>query len=364
MPDYLKKFTDLKNEYPLCKLKWNKPNEKINKYSLVIGICNKENCENDFEMQIIAVGRHGNIYCKECIKNIKNNKTAETLNTGKYEKIIENLNLKYPNIKLKSENKFLNERSKIKGICNTDNCENSFEATARTLNIDKMYCNQCKINRGYSKYRKTCENINRKKSKYVPFYEKLKNTYPNLNIKVLFDNKPICDKTRITGKCINNNCNNTFSKLLHSIEVSGCEKSMKCPECTIPVMQIAEVAEKQLKSLYKTKTYNLPSGKKLTVQGYENYAIDRLLNIEKIQEDDIVTSRTEVPECWYRDQSEKLRRYYTDIYIPSQNRCIEVKSKYTSQSSSIILESKINALKSLGYYVDIWIFNDKGELIP
>jgi len=107
----------------------------------------------------------------------------------------------------------------------------------------------------------------------------------------------------------------------------------------------------------------LPSGKKLTVQGYENYAIDRLLNIEKIQEDDIVTSRTEVPECWYRDQSEKLRRYYTDIYIPSQNRCIEVKSKYTSQSSSIILESKINALKSLGYNVDIWIFNNKGELI-
>lgn len=352
MPDYLKKFTDLKNDYPQSRLKWNKPNEKINKYSLVRGICNKENCDNDFEMQIIAVGRHGNIYCKECIKKYKNNKTAETLNTGTYEKIIENLNLKYPNIKLKCENKFLSIRSRIKGICNTYNCENNFEVSARTLNIDKIYCKKCKINR-------KCLN-----SKSVLFYEKLKDAYPNSNIKVLVNNQSINEKTRITGKCINVNCNNNFSKLLQSIEKSGCEKSMKCPECTIPVMQIAEVAEKQLKSLYKTKTYNLPSGKKLTVQGYENYAIDRLLNIEKIQEDDIVTSRTEVPECWYRDQSEKLRRYFTDIYIPSQNRCIEVKSKYTSLTSPIILESKINALKSLGYNVDIWIFNNKGELIP
>ena len=363
MPDYLKKFIDLKNDYPQSRLEWKKPNEKINKCSLVIGTCNKENCDNEFEMQIIAVGRHGNIFCKECIKNIKNNKTAETLNTGIYKKLIENLNLRYPNIKLKYDDKFLNERSKIIGICNTDNCENIFEHIAKSLNIDRIYCRKCKINRN-GQNRKTYECINRKKSKYVPFYEKLKNTYPNSNIKVLLDNKPICDKTRITGKCINNNCNNTFSKLLHSIEISGCEKSMKCPECTIPVMQNAKVAEKQLKSLYKTKPYKLPSGKELSIQGYENYAIDRLLNIEEIEEDDILTSRTEVPECWYRDQSDKLRRYYTDIYIPSQNRCIEVKSKYTSQTSPIILETKINALKSLGFNVDIWIFNDKGELIP
>lgn len=335
MPDYLKKFTDLKNDYPQSRLKWNKPNEKINKYSLVRGICNKENCDNDFEMQIIAVGRHGNIYCKECIKKYKNNKTAETLNTGTYEKLIENLNLNYPNIKLKCENKFLSIRSKIKGICNTYNCENNFEVSTRTLNIDKIYCNKCKINRGYFQNR----NNNGKKSKSLLFYEKLKDTYPDSNIKVEVENQSIDiqainkKKTRITGKCINNNCNNTFSKLLHSIEVSGCEKSMKCPECTIPVMQNAKVAEKQLKSLYKTKPYKLPSGKELSVQGYENYAIDRLLNIEEIEEDDILTSRTEVPECWYRDQSDKLRRYYTDIYIPSQNRCIEVKSKYTSQTS-------------------------------
>jgi len=129
-------------------------------------------------------------------------------------------------------------------------------------------------------------------------------------------------------------------------------------------MQNSIISEKNIMKCFKTKKYILPSGKELTTQGYENYAIDRLLNIEKIQEDDIVTSRSGVPECWYEDEPEKLRRYYTDIYIPSQNRCIEVKSKYTSLTCSIILETKINALKSLGFNVDIWIFNNKGELIP
>ena len=53
-----------------------------------------------------------------------------------------------------------------------------------------------------------------------------------------------------------------------------------------------------------------------------------------------------------------------DIFIPSQNRCIEVKSKYTSQISTKIINAKLQALRLQNYKVDLWIFNEKGELIP
>ena len=37
-----------------------------------------------------------------------------------------------------------------------------------------------------------------------------------------------------------------------------------------------------------------------------------------------------MPEIWFTDNN-KEHRYYVDIYIPSQNKCIEVKSIYTYQ---------------------------------
>ena len=353
--NYLEKFKNLKIEYPQCKLEIKIPDEKINRHSLVTGFCNEKDCSNEFEIEIKSIGKHDNIYCKQCINNIKNNKIAKNVNTGKYEKIIETLNNKYPNIMLKPENNIniseVKSTDRVNGNCNNENCFNTFEIGVRSVNEQNIYCKSCEINR-------KCQN-----SKPVLLYEKLKDTYPNSNIKVSVDNQLINEKTRITGKCINVNCNNNFSKLLQSIEKSGYEKSMKCPECTIPVMQNAELAEKNLKACFKTKIYILPSGKELSYQGYENYAIGRLINIEKIDEEDILTSRVDVPECWYKDTEGVSRRYYIDIFIPSQNRCIEVKSPYTAQIAKDIINIKLEAIKALNYKVDLWIFDNNGNFI-
>ena len=53
----------------------------------------------------------------------------------------------------------------------------------------------------------------------------------------------------------------------------------------------------------------MPSDKIIDYQGYENFALDELLNIEHILEDDIITNRKDVPEIWYNDKTGKKRRH-------------------------------------------------------
>lgn len=71
-----------------------------------------------------------------------------------------------------------------------------------------------------------------------------------------------------------------------------------------------------------------------------------------------------MPECWYFDENkEKLRRYYVDIYIPSQNRCIEIKSTWTYEKKvNDNIYPKLNALKNLGYNCELWVYNGKKEI--
>jgi len=126
--------------------------------------------------------------------------------------------------------------------------------------------------------------------------------------------------------------------------------------------QNVDIASKMLNSSYNKKTYTLPSGKIINYQGYENFAFDQLINIENIDENDLITNRAEVPEIWYLDNNNVKRRHFVDIYIKSQNRCIEVKSIWTHQSKNNVLEKQKAAL-DLGYNYKIWIFNKKGNKI-
>ena len=127
--------------------------------------------------------------------------------------------------------------------------------------------------------------------------------------------------------------------------------------------QNSDIMEKNIKSSYTKKEYVFPSGKIDKIQGYENFALDELIINEKINESDIITGCKNVPELWYNDKTNKKRRHYVDIFIPSQNRCIEVKSMwtYTKQIDIVLLKQK--AAKALGYKYEIWIYNDKKEKI-
>ena len=118
--------------------------------------------------------------------------------------------------------------------------------------------------------------------------------------------------------------------------------------------------EKITKHMYKSKEYTYPSGKVIKIQGYENYALNELLQNENVDENDIITGCTNVPTIWYNDINGKKRRHFVDIYIPSQNRCIEVKSTWTAKlhDGNIMLKQK--AGKELGYNYKIWIYDKKG----
>ena len=128
-------------------------------------------------------------------------------------------------------------------------------------------------------------------------------------------------------------------------------------------MQNPEIAEKTSKKCYNPKTFVFPSGKNITCQGYEPFALQNLLEIYNINEDDIITGCKNVPSIWYNDESGKKHRHYVDIFLPSENKCIEVKSTWTLQKVSSNIFEKQNAAKELGYNYEIWVYDKNGNKV-
>jgi hypothetical protein len=126
-------------------------------------------------------------------------------------------------------------------------------------------------------------------------------------------------------------------------------------------MQNEEVADKSSKRSFTTKTYIYPSCKEIKCQGYEPFALDEL--IKNVNEDDIVTGCKNVPTIWYYDISGKKHRHYVDIFIPYQNKCIEVKSTWTAKKNNDNIFLKQTAGKQLGYEYEIWVYDNKGNRV-
>jgi hypothetical protein len=121
--------------------------------------------------------------------------------------------------------------------------------------------------------------------------------------------------------------------------------------------QNTDIMDKSSKAAYKLKEYIFPSGAIVKIQGYENFALDELIINEKIDESDIIIGAKNVPVIWYNDETGKKHRHYVDIFIPSQNRCIEVKSTWTFTKCGVLLKQK--AAKELGYNYEIWVYDKK-----
>jgi hypothetical protein len=127
-------------------------------------------------------------------------------------------------------------------------------------------------------------------------------------------------------------------------------------------LQNPDVLTKQQKSSYKLKQYIMPSGKIINYQGFEHFAIGDLLN-DNVDEEDIVTCKTKTPIVFYRDSNNKKRRHFIDIFVPSKNLCIEVKSQYTITINYDIIMLKQQYSKELGYNYEIWVYDRKGNII-
>jgi hypothetical protein len=128
-------------------------------------------------------------------------------------------------------------------------------------------------------------------------------------------------------------------------------------------MQNAYLAEKASKNAYKLKEYTFPSGRIVKVQGDEPFALDELIYIENINENDIIISRSNVPEIWYEDEDGIKHRHFVDIYVKSQNRCIEAKSTWTAKMKKDCIFLKQQAGKELGFNYEIWVYDGKGEKV-
>jgi len=127
--------------------------------------------------------------------------------------------------------------------------------------------------------------------------------------------------------------------------------------------QILEIAYKQSTNSFKRKDYIFPSGKQISCQGYEPFALDMLIKDELINETDILTGIKNLLIIWYNDLIGKKHRHYVDIFISSQNKCIEVKSTWTIKREKDNIFLKQEAGKKLGYLYEIWVYNNKGEII-
>jgi hypothetical protein len=120
---------------------------------------------------------------------------------------------------------------------------------------------------------------------------------------------------------------------------------------------VAEFSQKSLYNSFKKKKYVFPSGREEFIQGFEDRALDALLD-EGIHENDIVVSRTELPAIWYEcSDTRRTRRYYPDAFIQTQNCIVEVKSKYTATQHAQNLEDKKRAVLNAGYEWKLMVFS-------
>jgi len=128
-------------------------------------------------------------------------------------------------------------------------------------------------------------------------------------------------------------------------------------------LQRPEIQKKVQESSFRLKDYIFPSGNVVQVQGYEPFALNDLLKIYKINENDIVVGATNVPPISYYDSNNIERKHFVDIFLPKQNKCIEIKSTYTFdlETEKILLKQKY--AKEAGYDYEIWIYGKKGNKI-
>lgn len=127
-------------------------------------------------------------------------------------------------------------------------------------------------------------------------------------------------------------------------------------------MQNPEIAERSAKRALTSKDYVLPSGKIIKVQGYENLALDLLL--QTYREEEFEFEKSKMPEYWYFDDSQgKYRRYFPDFWIPKYNLIIEVKSDYTYNLEKMINDIKRKTVEYCGQNFKLIMFDRKFNLI-
>ena len=305
----------------------NYANEIINRDTIINGKCITKECGDIFTRSFRELIKF-NGYCANCCKEIGKHKIIETnLKKFGYDNAMKN-----KEVKQKQKNTIF-EKYGVEHISQLDTIKEQIKSTCLA-----------KYGTGFSLQSEEVK----KKSKATNILKYgVENPQQNIYIQQKTENTNI---VKYGVKCYFTSDEFKEASVKTNIKKYGVEHHS----------QNSEISEKMLKNSYATKKYKTPSDKIIDYQGYENFALDKLLNIEHILEDDIITNRKDVPEIWYDDKPGKKRRHFVDFFIKSQNRCIEVKSTWTNQSKNNVLEKQQAAI-NLGYKYDIWIFDEKGN---
>jgi hypothetical protein len=378
----LKDYSNENNENDKLKSKTGPKPRVVNRDTKIEGICAIDGCENSFIKPFRdLIEKNG--YCRQHGVEDANKKREETclLERG-YRHVSQ-----CPDVKNKGKKTCLEKHGVENPLQSKEIREKGKETMLKTLGVENPSQSkqiielkkQNSLSKGKVKYENTFLDSLLKKN--------------NATTDIEYDEITLGRESEITFKCC---CGKECTKIYRVIEMYGafCEKcqaihgkeqsietnmknrgvphSMQDPSVIEKVklsnferwgghpMHNAEIAEKALKNSLSKKVYTYPSGRNDNIQGYENWALDELLKNDT-PEEDIITGRKEVPEIRYIGEDGKEHRYYVDIYIPSQNKCIEVKSTYTYDSDNVKVLLKQKAVKDAGYLCEIWIYNDKGE---
>lgn len=125
-------------------------------------------------------------------------------------------------------------------------------------------------------------------------------------------------------------------------------------------MQNKDIQQRSEKNSKRLKDYIMPSGEIRKVQGYEPFALDIL--ITQYTEEQIINSRKDVPRIKYKNNY-KNKYYFPDIFIPHENKIIEVKSKWSNNLHLEMNRLKKDACITQGYLYELWCFDSKGNKI-
>jgi len=114
------------------------------------------------------------------------------------------------------------------------------------------------------------------------------------------------------------------------------------------------------KKFFKRRQFTLPSGRSLSLQGYEPEVLQDLLN-QGVHETEFEFDRKKHPEIWYSNPvTGRLSRYFPDFFLPGRNWIVEAKSPWTFELEKIENLAKQDACKAMGYRFDFIIKDHYG----
>ncbi len=102
------------------------------------------------------------------------------------------------------------------------------------------------------------------------------------------------------------------------------------------------------------------SGAVRKVQGYETFALSELVKI--FPEEQIKTDRKDVPRIQYSVNGKK-KYHFPDIFLPPENKIVEVKSTWTYKCKADNVLLKKQYAEKQGFIYEIWCYDSKGNRV-